>query len=61
MNTKNENLSLKTKRYIMSIFVKNMLISSNASIVKAKIDKRPLNRIAINERETFVYKNNSCI
>jgi len=31
------------------------------SIVKAKSDKRPLNRIAINEGKTFTYKNNSCI
>jgi len=31
------------------------------SIVMTKSDKRPLNRIAINERKTFSYKNNSCI
>ena len=31
------------------------------SIVKTKSDKRPLNRIAINEGKTFTYKNNSCI
>jgi len=31
------------------------------SIVKKKSDKRPLNRIAINEGKTFIYKNNSCI
>jgi len=31
------------------------------SIVKKKSDKRPLNRIAINEGKTFYYKNNSCI
>ena len=31
------------------------------SIVKTKSDKKPLNRIAINEGKTFSYKNNSCI
>ena len=31
------------------------------SIVKKKSDKRPFNRIPINEEKTFIYKNNSCI
>jgi hypothetical protein len=61
MNTKSDNLSLKTKKYIMSVFVKISLYLLMFSIVKTKSDERPLNRIAINGRKTFPYKNNNCI
>jgi len=31
------------------------------SIVKTKSDKKPLNRVDMNEGKTFTYKNSSCI